>query len=294
MNKVKNLFGELNITWKKLIIFSICIGIYTGIVAILPFLEGTSFQDIAISFEWWILFGTIIIMNSKSAKDSALKCFIFFLISQPLVYLVQVPWSSAGWQIFNYYKPWFIWTLLTIPMGFIGYYLKKDKWWGLFILAPVMIFVGFHYESYLSSAISSMPYHLLSAIFCLITIFIYPYFIFNNKKVKNIGLIFAVLIIAIFTVIAINDKKVYYNTTLMVSGGSYETFDSNYKVKLKDNEYGKVYIKYIESIGDYGIFADFNKPGETELIIESPEGEVVVYNLTIRKNSFDLNKKEES
>ena len=294
MKKVKNLFGGLDITWKKLIIFSICIGIYTGIVAMLPFLDNTSFQDIAITFEWWILFGTIIIMNSKSAKDSALKCFVFFLISQPLVYLVQVPWSSVGWQIFNYYKPWFIWTLFTIPMGFFGYFLKKDKWWGLFILVPVMVFVGFHYESFLSSAISSMPYHLLSAIFCLVTIVIYPYFIFNNKKVKNIGLIIAILIIAVCTIIAINDKKVFYNTTVMVSGGSYETFNGDYKVKLKDSEYGIVYIKYIDSIEDYGIFAEFKKPGETELIIESPEGEVIVYELIIKKNSFSLNKKEES
>ena len=30
-----------------------------------------------------------LLLNSKSAKDSALKCFAFFLISQPLVYLIQ-------------------------------------------------------------------------------------------------------------------------------------------------------------------------------------------------------------
>ena len=107
----------------------------------LPFTADTSFADISITFEWWVLFGTLIIVNSKSPKESALKCFIFFLISQPLVYLVQVPFNPYGWGIFRYYPDWFMWTLLTIPMAFIGNYLKKDKWWGLFIIMPVIVFV---------------------------------------------------------------------------------------------------------------------------------------------------------
>ncbi len=41
--------------------------------------------------------------------------FFFFLISQPLIYLLQVPFSSMGFELFIYYKYWFIWTLLTIP-----------------------------------------------------------------------------------------------------------------------------------------------------------------------------------
>jgi len=89
MKKVKKLFGGIDLNWKKLIIFAIIAGVYTAIMAMLPITKNTSFADIAISFEVWILFGILIIMNSKSAKDSALKCFIFFLISQPLVYLTQ-------------------------------------------------------------------------------------------------------------------------------------------------------------------------------------------------------------
>ena len=82
-------------SWKKLIIFAICTAVYTATMAIIPIAKDTSFRDIAATLEWWILFGVIIICNSKSPKDSALKCFIFFLISQPLIYLLQVPFS---WQ----------------------------------------------------------------------------------------------------------------------------------------------------------------------------------------------------
>ena len=94
MEKIKKIFGEINITWLKLIISAIMIGIYTALMALIPTLKYTSFHDITVTFEVWILFGIIIIMNSKSAVDSALKCFVFFLISQPLVYLIQVPFNS--------------------------------------------------------------------------------------------------------------------------------------------------------------------------------------------------------
>jgi len=92
-------------------------------MANIPALKYTSFHAIVVTFEMWVLFGIIIIMNSKSNLDSAFKCFVFFLISQPLVYLLQVPFSWQGWGLFGYYKTWFIWTLLCFPMGFIGYFM---------------------------------------------------------------------------------------------------------------------------------------------------------------------------
>ena len=101
---MKKLFGGINLTWKKLTIFALLSAIYTALVAIIPCLKYTSFHTIAVTFEVWIFFGIIIIMNSKSNKDAALKCFIFFLISQPLIYLFQVPFSHYGWELFKFYK----------------------------------------------------------------------------------------------------------------------------------------------------------------------------------------------
>ena len=145
MEKVKKLFGGIDLSFKKLIIFAIIAGVYTAVMAMLPIAKDTSFADITISFEVWILFGIFIIMNSKSAKDSALKCFIFFLISQPLVYLIQDVINHSN-LFLTYYRFWIAWTICTIPMGFIGYFMKKDKWWGLVILAPTFIFLGIHYS----------------------------------------------------------------------------------------------------------------------------------------------------
>ena len=75
---MKKLFGGINLTWKKLIIFSVIVAIYTAVMAIIPVTQDTSFRDISATLEWWILFGVIIIYNSKSNLDSALKCFVFF------------------------------------------------------------------------------------------------------------------------------------------------------------------------------------------------------------------------
>ena len=285
--KVKKIFGGLKITWKWLVIFSIFIGIYTGIMAILPCTSDTSFRDISITFEWWVLFGTLIIINSKSPKESALKCFVFFLISQPLVYLVQVPFNPYGWGIFRYYPGWFVWTLLTLPLGYIGNYLKKNKWWGLFIIVPVIIFVGYHYEQFLREVLTFFPNHLLSTIFCASSMILYSLYIFKDKKLKNICLLITILILIVFTIIAFKSGNNYYNTTVLVSGG--ETgfeFDDTYEVKLKDEKYGRLFIVYEKNIQEYMVNAEFKKTGTTEFTITSPDGVIYVYKLEIERNSY--------
>ena len=181
---MKKLFGEINLTWKKLIIFSILTGIYTAVMATLPITEDTSFRDIAIQFEAWILFGIIIVCNSKSPKDSALKCFVFFLISQPLIYLLQVPFSSQGWHIFSYYGYWFKWTLACLPMGFIGYYIKRNNILSLIIILPALFLLTILGLGYLNQAITNFPHHLLSAIFCFALIITIILNIFDKTKLK--------------------------------------------------------------------------------------------------------------
>ena len=76
---MKKIFGGINLTWPKVIIMAIIVGIYTAVMALLPVANDTSFSDLKVTFEVWIFFGIFIIMNSKSALDSALKCFVFFL-----------------------------------------------------------------------------------------------------------------------------------------------------------------------------------------------------------------------
>ena len=288
---MKKLFGGINLTWKKLIIFAIIAGTYTAIMALLPITKDTSFRDIAIYFEWWILFGIIIICNSKTPLDSALKCFVFFLISQPLVYLIQVPFSSMGWSLFGYYRYWFYWTIATIPMGFIGYYMKKDQWWGLLILTPMLIFLGIHYSGFLGQTIYNFPYHLLSALFCIATMLIYPIAIFDNKKVKIAGVAISILIIVVMTIISLTDKNVYRTTVLTNGGETGAVFDDSYRVYLEDDKFGTVYITYEEGIEDYMVNAEFIKTGKTNIILEDSNGNQEVFEIEIKDNRYDIHKK---
>lgn len=293
MEKLKKLFGGINLTWPKLLIFAVIAGVYTAIMALLPITHDTSFADITISFEVWILFGIIIIMNSKSAIDSALKCFVFFLISQPLVYLLQVPFSEQGFGLFRYYSYWFIWTVLTLPMGFIGYFMKKDKWWGLIILTPVLLLLGEHYLVFIQETVFSFPYHLLSCLFCFATLLIYPICIFKNKKIKIAGTIISAVIILTASVIGFANP-ITYNTYLSLSEEDV-AIDDSCNVYLADDKYGKVYLEdnYEDENGikHYVINADFNHAGKTELIVEDANGNETKFDLVIKRDTYELNEK---
>jgi len=291
MEKLRKIFGDVNLSWKKLIIFAVIAGIYTAIMAMIPMAKDTSFSDITVTFEVWILFGIFIIMNSRSAKDSALKCVVFFLISQPLVYLIQDVINKSKLFI-TYYRFWFIWTTATIPMGFIGWYMKKDKWWGLLILAPMLVFLGYHFALYLRMTIFSFPKHLLTTAFCTITALLYPLIIFKNKKIKTAGIISAIIILIVFAFLTLQQPK-GYETEILTNGGSDGAiFDDSYKVYLADESMGTVDIRFIEQgLNDYVVHAIFNKAGNTEVILEAPSGEKTTFDIKVDRDTYTINKK---
>ena len=286
---MKKMFGDINLTWPKVIILGIVMGIYTAIMAMVPAVRDTSFSDLTVTFEVWILFGIFIIMNSKSGLDSALKCFVFFLISQPIVYLLQDIINSSN--LFNtYYKYWFMWTVACFPMGFIGYYMKKDKWWGLLILIPILVLLGIQYSTYLSETMFSFPRHLLTTIFCIITLIMYPLAIFDNKIIKIIGVCISTIIITIMTISCMLNPPIY--STDILSNGEEYRFDDTYKVYLKDSKYGDLTIKYENGIEDWMVHAEFKKAGKTEFVLENPNGNKIEFELTIKRDKYTVTEKK--
>lgn len=182
-----------------------------------------------------------------------------------------------------------MWTIATIPMGFIGYYMKKNKWWGLLILAPMMVFPGLFYNEYLGRTMYAFPHHLLICVFCFLTLIIYPIAIFDEKKIKVAGITISILIIAAMTVLAIGKPPVY-NTTILVNGDE-NHFDDTYKVYLADETFGKLYIVYEDGIEDYMVNAEFRKSGKTDVVLVAPDGKETVYEIEIKDHSYDINKK---
>ncbi len=282
---MKKLFGELNLTWKKTIISALVIGIVLGLIAQIPLLNDTSFTNSLVSFELWVLFGILIIMNSKSSKESALKCFVFFLISQPLIYLTQDVIEHSK-LFLTYYRFWIGWTIACLPMGFVGYYMKKDKWWGLLILLPILVLLGFEYYRYLSMTMFSFPRHVLTVLFCIATLIIYPLYIFNNKKIKIAGVIISMLIILSMTGLSLAKPEVYA-TDILISGGKYR-FDDTYKAYLEDNKYGDLSLQYEDNLDTWIVHAEFKKAGNTKVILESPDGKKTRFNISIKRNTYDI------
>ena len=62
-------------------------------------------------------------------------------------------------------------------------------------------------------------------------------------------------------------------------------------MSLADESYGKVWIGYEEPIESYLIYAEFAKTGKTQLILEAPDGTREVYDLTIERNSYTVEKR---
>ncbi len=163
--------------------------------------DGNSFHDIAVTPEWWVLPAILIIVNCKKPLEAALKTFVFFLISQPLVYLIQVPFNDMGWSLFGYYPYWFGVTLLTFPGAFIGWSIKKDKWYSGLILSVITVYLALTGIAYISGLREHFPNHLISIIYCFTFIPIFIFAILKNQKSRLIaGIITAVaaIIYAIF------------------------------------------------------------------------------------------------
>ena len=148
----------------------------------------------------WILFAVIIMANCKKPLESALKTFVFFLISQPLIYLLQVPFSWMGWGLFQYYKHWFILTLCTFPAAFLGWYIKKKNWLSLLILLPVIGLLTYYYVDGFQTAFRHFPRLLLMAVFCLAQVLLYLYVFTEKLWQRLVGLLVplaAVLVIVL-------------------------------------------------------------------------------------------------
>ena len=184
---LKKLFPG-RISWWEVIIFAVVTALMTAAFLISPIFENTSFQRMGVYLEAWIFFAVIIMANCQKPLESALKTFVFFLVSQPLIYLFQVPFSAMGWGLFGYYRTWFIWTLFTFPMAFVGWYITKKNWLSLLILSPVLVFLAYTALDAARFTASHFPRLLVTALFCLGQIVLYLWAFTSKPLQKLLGL----------------------------------------------------------------------------------------------------------
>ena len=175
-------FFNINMTYKRVIVFAIIVAAFCASMLIIPFTIHTSLANPGTYLEAWILFALIIIMNCQKPLEAGAKTFIFFLISQPLIYLLQVPFSSLGWQLFMFYPKWGLLTLLTFPGAMIAWYIKKDNLLSSIILAIATSYLVFQGMDFLASALDHFPHQFLSFLFCYSVAFILIRTLLKNKR----------------------------------------------------------------------------------------------------------------
>lgn len=209
---MKKLFNDLKMSWKTVILFALIVAVYTGLVMVPPFLKETSFQDIGISYEWWVVFAVIIVVNCEKNWEAMLKCFVFFLISQPIIYLVEIPFGKVTFEsAWGYYTGfWLQMTILTLPGGFIAYYCKKQNVLGAIILGLGNTIQGFMGLSYSANALDHFPHHLLSALFCIASIIVMSLSIQKETKNRVIAIALPVVLTALIAIVAIQSGRVLY------------------------------------------------------------------------------------
>ncbi len=221
MDKIKKYFGEVEMTWAKVIILAVVTAVITAGLNEIHALDETSFQDIAISYECWILFAVFIIVNCKVWWEASLKCFVFFLISQPLIYLIEVPFESMGWDIFQYYRFWFKMTVLTLPGAAIAFQVKRKNWLSVAVLSVANAFLACMCVDYFDTAFYHFPHHLLSSIFCLALAVFFVFVLLDDKKHRIAALAVILIALAVSTGITIKQNSGGQSVYLALDDGQW-------------------------------------------------------------------------
>ena len=264
------IFGGLNMTWPKVIIMAVIAGIYTAMMA--AWVPATcSFHDISVTAEAWVPLALIIMMNCKGPLESALKTFVFFLISQPLVYLIQIPFSDMGWGLFGYYRYWFFITLATFPAAFIGWYVKKNNILAALILSPMLVLLVYLGIGYMITLRHEFPHHLISAIFCFGIIFVLVFGIFSNRKPILLSLAISVAaFIALFLLKWNAPGSEFLSANVQLARESFD-MDSSWSVSVEDESFATADMTVFEN-GTVNVYVHYKKPGTGILVLTDGEG----------------------
>lgn len=211
-NLAGKIFGRLKMGWPQVILFAVVAAVYTGLVMLVPAFKDTSVQDIGTYFEWWVIFAIIIVTNCHKNWEAMLKCFVFFLISQPLIYAVEIVGGNLTVdKALVYYKStWLFMTFLTLPGGFIAYYCKKQNALGAIILGignTILLAMGL---TYAVKCYGDFPHHFLSFLVCILAVFAMSFGIQKSKNNRTIALLVPVIFLIALVIIAALTGRLHF------------------------------------------------------------------------------------
>lgn len=292
--KLKNIFRNTKISSKNVIVFAILIGIVIGIVNRIPILNNTSFQDIAVVLDMWVILAIFIIVNCEKWQEAVLKCFLFFLISQPLIYfteiIIDVLFYNANFidtfilYFKNYYfgAGWLTWTILTIPGSFIAFQIKKNN-----ILASLILAVATSYlavvglRGLIECILYHFPYHLLNSLICLFMAYYLIIIIITNKKPRITAIFITFIAMTIGAIILIfeNNKPPFISTTISLENNKIVDFTI-------DDE--TIANAYLEDDSKTLTVKTSTNVGKTTMTITDEFGKTYTYEIVSTSKNFEV------
>ena len=287
---LRKLFGGIKMTWPRLILFAVISGAVTALIALLgP--EGNSIKQIAVTFEVWIVLAIIIVVNCEKPLEAACKTFVYFLISQPLVYLIQVPFNSMGWKLFGYYTYWFYWTLATFPGAFIAWYIKRDDWLGAIIHSVALVALVWFGVGYLQKLIENFPQYLIATLFCFGMVPVLIIAIHHKKQSRLIASSIAAVAFAVLMFLTFQEGFVSrkFNAGISLDAEKFPVTEE-WTVALEDPDNGMVNLKVGGDLFSSMIevqYKDYTK--NTNVILKDPEGKEYPFPIKVEKDGNGFN-----
>lgn len=268
-------FGGIRMTWARLIPFAVISGLVTGLIALLvP--DGWSVRQIAVTFEAWIVLAILVVVNCDTPAQAAGKTFVYFLISQSLIYLVQVPFSPLGFGLFRYYYPyWALWTLATLPGGFIAWFIRRDDALAAAVLSVALSGLLCLGTGYLRELLRTPPRFLLAALFCFGSVPLLILCVLRRRGPRLIAaaLAAAALAACLFVTFRGGESLRAVSVSFSVDESLYPV-TAEWSVRLADPDNGTVALAPGDGAVMNRITVRIEDPERSaDIILVSPEGE---------------------
>jgi len=257
-------------TWLRVIIFSVFTAAMTAFFMLCPATKNGPLKEMGVGYEFWFIFAIFVVSNCKKTTEAGLKCFVFFLISQPLIYLFQQPFAEVN-LIKAYYGRWFIQTLFTLPGGMIAFQIKRKEWWSGVILAVAGIFMGGLGSWGMVSSLfkGDIPYALYSAFFVIVTI-LFAFVFCEDKPKRAVYLVLVIVAIIGFGIYGFVEKNGSGTTTYQIQGeGPWE------------NHGGGSTNMNITYEGEGSISVTYSRNSEGNIILMNEAGEMIQIKITV-------------
>ena len=280
MKALRKLFFETKMTWLRVILLAVCSAILTAAVLLIPGLKETSASYLGVTPEAWFVFALIVVLNCEKPLEAAVKTFVFFLISQPLIYLIQVPFNPLGWGIFMYYPYWLKITALTLPGAVVAWFVKKDNIISALILSVATGYIGATLVASGLTVVQSFPGELIRAVFCLLEILLFLFVLLKNKRSRIVCAVLTLAVMAAFGYYKLSGRTDIYR-------GYYE-LPAGHTWEIKDTE---GYVGNVE-MGEDGLEILAKKYSyETVVVVNELGEEIELYMVYAPGQGLDIVRK---